>query len=107
MTDTTQRRRQTLQHEKSLMGIPWESERSRKRRLRAARAAADKRGYNGNAGALLASAAAFAAHDDAVRAGRRFARIDPARGDGKKPTQRERQEVVVTYNESARRILGY
>lgn len=107
MTDTTQRRRQTVKHEKRLMGLPWESDRARKRRLRAARQAANRQGYNGNAGALLASAAAFAAHDDAVRAGRRFARIDPARGDGKKPTHRERQEVVVTYNESARRLLGY
>lgn len=99
--------KQEARHEARLTGRPWESDRARKRRLRREReAAAFRRANGGRTAQLLGAAAAFTARDDYAR-GRSRVRIDPARGDGKKPTQRERQDACVTYNESAHSLLGY
>lgn len=96
-------KRTEARKEKALTGQQWESRADRKRRL----ARANRQGYNGNAARLLDSAAAFTTRDDASRDRKRFGMIEPARGDGKRPTHKERQDVVLNYSESARSILGY
>lgn len=101
MNDASKRRRAVARLEAKMTGRGWESDRARKRRV----ASESRQGWNGNAALLLGSAARFAARDDTARARRRYARIDPARGDGGKV--QPKPEPVIIYNESARSLLGY
>lgn len=95
--------RAEARHEKNLTGQAWESRAARKRRL----ASQNRQGYNGNASVLLRQAEAFSVRDDQSRGRRRFGMIEPARGDGGKLSFKERQDVCITYHESARTLLGY
>lgn len=99
MDETSKRRRQIARREAQLTGRDWESDRTRKRRLRAERRGTD------DAAALVRAAAAFIFRDDKAR-GRFRSRVMRAHGDGDLPSRREREPAVVVYNESAARILG-
>lgn len=90
-------------HEAELTGRSWESDRARKRRLRVERERAAVQATNGHK--LLAAAAAFVIRDDIARNRTRYGRIEPARGDGGKVDRFE--QPCITYNESARTLLGY
>lgn len=111
MSEASKRRKHTARHEAEMTGRVWESERARKRRIASEQArkrqldSESRQGFNGNAAALLNSAARFAERDDKARSRRRYYRIDPARGDGGKVEPKD--SPVIIYNESARSLLGY
>ncbi len=100
MTEASKRRKNVARQEAGLTGRAWESDRARKRRIRD-----ERRSASPNGSLLLLAAAAFIERDDKARGIR--ARVTRANGDGDMPTRREREPVVLNYNESARSILGY
>lgn len=99
MNEASKRRRELARHEASLTGRTWVSDRARKR----ARRAEQLTHHNGTQ--LLETAAAFALADDKARGRKVNVRIMRATGDGGPVEPKE--PPCITYNESARGIMGY
>lgn len=103
-------RKRIARHEASLTGNGWESDRARKRRL-----TNERRERLANTLGTIETAASRSADPFGTsewikrdnRARGITGRVYRANGDGDRPTQKEREHPVISYDERARSLLGY